>query len=511
MLEIKEGETKGHFRCTRLKEFGGPCEHGPLPDGTCSRPIPRCQPVRSLRTKRGLFTGSIIALTVAGLLMAFYGPYRWTFLSPGDVSAHHVGAAFATNLQMAGIAGDNSCAGCHTAAHSGPARWLHTAFSADPGPLQIRKLARITKGAMTSIDFACFNCHTNYNFHQPNVVRDQSCSACHREHMGSGPMKPPESADCATCHADAAIMETSYEKGKTLRLEVFDYRPRHGRPQFRAARPERGYTQVFNTFMDHPEFQFRAQNLKESNTLRFNHQRHLAADIPLVNGKKLDCAECHRPDAAGTYHLKISFGANCRACHSLQFDPRNPELQLAHGNAAAARAFLRSLPSQYADLAVRNRGLTNQREAEEFVRQQLRQIREQYGSGETLEQQVFFNEKRWGPVGNVGGLGEQGRPLFAGCAYCHEVKPATDAVPAVTTPIIPDRWLVRGRFNHSKHLSVACIKCHDVSHSQDTADILLPAKTSCVQCHSPQGGVVHSCATCHNYHAPDRYGASTTR
>ena len=36
ILETKPGETKGRWRCTRS---GGECESGPLPDGSCGRPI----------------------------------------------------------------------------------------------------------------------------------------------------------------------------------------------------------------------------------------------------------------------------------------------------------------------------------------------------------------------------------------------------------------------------------------------------------------------------------------
>jgi hypothetical protein len=46
VLEMKPGEAKGRWRCTRP---GGACETGPLPDGTCCRPIPRCSPVPTLR------------------------------------------------------------------------------------------------------------------------------------------------------------------------------------------------------------------------------------------------------------------------------------------------------------------------------------------------------------------------------------------------------------------------------------------------------------------------------
>ena len=65
-----------------------------------------------------------------------------------------------------------------------------------------------------------------------------------------------------------------------------------------------------------------------------------SANIPPVKGHKLECADCHKPDAAGVYYLKISYEENCRSCHSLQFDVNNPDLRVPHGNAEHVRAFL---------------------------------------------------------------------------------------------------------------------------------------------------------------------------
>jgi hypothetical protein len=65
-----------------------------------------------------------------------------------------------------------------------------------------------------------------------------------------------------------------------------------------------------------------------------------------------------------------------------------------------------------------------------------------------------------------------------------------------------ERWLAQAKFNHAKHLNIACAQCHDAVHSQDTADILLPAREGCVTCHSPRGGVADTCAECHTYHKP---------
>lgn len=479
-LELREGETKGRFRCTRPKEFGGPCEVGPFPDGSCSRVVPRCQPQRSLRSKRGLFTLAIVALTIGGLLLAFYTPARLHFISPGKISAQHASIR---------------CVDCHRAAENTVPGWSQAAMTADPNPLEFAKLLAPPDKSMTRIDQSCQRCHAHHNFHQPNVVNDFSCSTCHQEHADGGSMPAPKSENCLACHADPDVMEASFEKGKTLSAAIFNYREDRGEIVFKTPRPERGYTQVFHTFSsDHPEFQIHAQKLQDSNTLKFNHRVHLGDSVRTKNGGKLDCAACHKPDASGTLHQKISFENNCRECHSLQFDKRNPEMQLPHGNPEAVRAFLRSLEIQYADLG-RKTGVTEQRALDNFVQAQMKALREEKRTGEALEQQVFYSSAK---------KSVDERALYPGCAYCHEVKPRGDIVPVITQPQIPDRWMVRGEFDHAKHLNVDCARCHDVARSERTEDILLPKKSSCVTCHSPAGGVRNDCATCHGFHSSNR-------
>src|SRR5439155_17528658 len=174
-------------------------------------------------------------------------------------------------------------------------------------------------------------CHKRHSFHQPNVTRDHSCSACHQEHRGPGPMATPTDANCLSCHANAAVLQASYEKAKTLLPEEFDYRPDQGRVLFKAPRPEHGYTNVIRAFAaDHPEFQVFADRLKDPDTLKFNHALHLTSSSiqPLAG-----CQFCHKADAAGVLLLKITYEENCKSCHSLQFDVKNPDLRLPHGNA----------------------------------------------------------------------------------------------------------------------------------------------------------------------------------
>ena len=87
------------------------------------------------------------------------------------------------------------------------------------------------------------------------------------------------------------------------------------------------------------------------------------------------------------------------------------------------------------------------------------------------------------------------RASFAGCAFCHEVKPVANSAPVITKPVLVDRWLPLAKFNHAKHASVKCDDCHHAAQSRETSDVLIPLKANCVVCHSPQGKIVSECIT----------------
>jgi len=296
-------------------------------------------------------------------------------------------------------------------------------------------------------------------------------------------------------------MEAAYKKQFTLPASAFVHPSLSVGAPFKSPRPEQGYTKVFASFAGgHPDFQVHTEHLRDENTLRFNHQRHFAADIPNVQGKKLECIFCHQPDATRAYYEKPSYEANCKICHSLQFDPRNPSLLVPHASPAAVRAFLRSLPAQYADYARREKGILQQQDLDDFVFKQVTALRQAMVSEQSLEAKVFLSTQRWAPGEDTARLGPGSKPVFYGCAFCHEVKDAGDQPPLVTPPLIPDRWFVRGRFNHAKHTSLECRECHDAEGSSKTSDILLPHQALCITCHSPHGGVTFTCTLCHTFH-----------
>ncbi len=501
-LVLRGAEVKGTWKCTRPKDRGGPCETGPLPNGTCCRSIQKCLPVRSLRSRRGLVTRAVVAAVAALLLIGLGSSSRETFINPAPLSRSHSGQEFARRAVEHG--GGKGCVLCHQEVNAGIAGMVGSAVQAAGASLTAATIAGPHPRDFSRIDRSCVACHRSQSFHQANVARDTSCSVCHQEHRGSSGLLPVATEHCASCHGDSHQMVSAALKSRDLPAESFHPKIAPGVTTHPVTRPAKGYTHLIRDFAtDHPEFQALRDPVKDPNPLKFNHRTHLVGDVPPVNGRALDCAYCHQPDAAGAFMQPISFERNCRACHALNFDENHPAMTLPHGDARQVRAYLRSLPTHYGDLALQ-RGLKGQEEIRTFVTQQMDSLRTRTQSGENLARAVFFADARSAEATAIAGLTGPARAKFAGCAYCHEVTPQGEGTPAIAAPQTPDRWMLHARFNHGRHDTVACHTCHAASQSTQTADVIMPSKQTCVQCHSPKGGVSSECSTCHTYHNEPR-------
>jgi hypothetical protein len=412
----------------------------------------------------------LTALFLTGLY-GWWGAQRnndVTFYNPGPISQAHAGFA-------------NNCAACH-----------------DP---RAQRIVRTI--AQSSMDEACLKCHVGHVLHQPDVARGHTCVQCHQEHVTSGPMLATDSVNCTSCHGDAANMRASAALGRSMPADAFHQVPADGRIYFLPKRPVDGYTTVITAFdQGHPAFQIQRDHLIDPDTLNFNHERHFQADVPPTAEGRLTCISCHRPDATGAYLQRISFEKDCESCHSLQFDRRNPDLTIPHGDPEKVSSFLRTLPLQYSQLAAK-RGIQGDAAVADFVQKQLVALRGDFTAGDQLEKEVFFNGLQSGLPLRVGHEKDvTTRSGLTGCAYCHEVKASSAGTPIVTAPVIPDRWYSRSQFDHAKHSTIACASCHAAEHSTKTSDILLPPQSNCLQCHSAKGGIVQTCTTCHTYHEP---------
>jgi len=95
-----------------------------------------------------------------------------------------------------------------------------------------------------------------------------------------------------------------------------------------------------------------------------------------------------------------------------------------------------------------------------------------------------------------------------GCRYCHigNRESGRDSRPPVYEPTnIPASWFPYAKFSHARHSLMQCGACHARAQtSTRTADVLMPLKSKCVECHNNQKGPgTHAradCLECHGYH-----------
>lgn len=498
-LELKAGEVKGHWTCTRPKSGGGKCDNGPLPDGTCCNAIPKCQPRRTLRAIRKRVVVFTVIGTLLILLIGLSRAGRDRFTNPGALSSVHASATFANiHGDQVGTAASN-CAACHEGARQSLDGWHSLAIDAFKHGLTPTDW--IKKGPLqaSAMDKNCLACHEGTQFHQPNMAAEFACQECHREHQGGGFMQEVASESCTACHGSKELMASSAAAGSKLAPHAFPRPDPLLNIQVRN-RPANGYTGVITGFhTDHPEFQQIREGTRDENSLKFNHEVHLkTGKIPRV----LNCSDCHERDTNGEYQKPITYEKHCMECHSLQFDPATPASQdqpgiyLPHGDPYYVRAYLRSLNIQYEEYARSYEGITSRDELTAYVMEKKIGIEKLYESGENLERAVFFADMK-------GELPGGQRVAFSGCATCHEVAAPTsaNATPVIKKVAIPDRWMTLGRFNHDLHQKgLSCVDCHQVMTSALTSDLNLPSIKSCVTCHSPAGGIDNRCVRCHDYH-----------
>ena len=499
-LNVKPGEVKGHWTCTRPRTGGGKCENGPLPDGTCCNAIPKCQPRRSLRSiRKRVVTFTVIASFLILFVCLSLG-IRDNFINPGSLSNVHASATF-VDFHTKSSGDTSQCAACHEGARQDAPSWNYKAFDAFMHGLAPAEL--IKKGPLETslMDKNCLACHAGMDFHQPNMAAQYACSECHKEHQGKGPMLEVKSASCTSCHGSAELMAASQEIGAKINPHAFPSPLSNSDVKVQSrTRPAKGYTEVITAFhTDHPEFRLLRDGVRDESSLKFNHAVHLRTGrIPRV----LNCTDCHERDGTGEYQRPITYEKNCVECHTLQFDPNTPAdknkpgIYLPHGDPYYVRAYLRSLNIQYEEYGRSHEGITRQDELINYVQEKRNGIEELYQTGENLERAVFFADMK----GEIpGGL----RVPFAGCATCHEVSdPKTEnATPVIKNILTPDRWMTLGKFNHDLHQNgLTCLSCHNVMNSELTSDLNLPSIKSCVECHSPKGGIDHRCTACHSYH-----------
>ena len=272
--------------CARPAFLGGPCAEGPLPDGQCCRPIPKCSPVRSLRYSRGITVLVTVAATLAALLLCLGLKHGNRLFSPGELTFAHSSAG-------------NNCAQCHGAMGGAAAGWL----------------AGTTNSAHDNSRL-CLNCHNVGEAPlQPHSLppdRLAPLTAAVKKHSTAAPPAGLALASfipsldhpgdtgiaCATCHKEHRGKEASIQKLSDNQCQNC-------------------HASQFVSFADgHPQFSH--YPFYRRTRIIFDHESHLHghfADPAVAKSAPVSCLDCHETDPRGGAMLVKSFEAVCASCH----------------------------------------------------------------------------------------------------------------------------------------------------------------------------------------------------
>lgn len=313
-------------------------------------------------------------------------------------------------------------------------------------------------------DVACLECHANVGHHvaadlKPAALFEGArCATCHREHKGVKSTHRDDDALCVSCHRD-------------LRAKVRDTKVKD----------------ATDFAHDHPAFQaVRA----EASGLVFPHDKHLdpkGVKSPAKGTVKLDCADCHKPDASRRSFEPVSMARRCQECHSLQFEPAVTRREVPHGKPQDAVAVIEDF---YANLALQGTPDSFQKA---------------FGvPGEGLLRRVGFpsEAQRENSLALAKGKARRvAKDLFETrvCKQCHEVK-GFEIAPVKISP----HRMPHARFDHKAHASSKCTDCHDVAGAKRISDVALPKIAKCRECHGGSkpvtGKITSNCLLCHGFH-----------
>ncbi|RBP47135.1 cytochrome c3 family protein [Arenicella xantha] len=356
-------------------------------------------------------------------------------------------------------------------------------------------------------DDTCLTCHADAQQHidgemHPVVNLDEvRCASCHREHNKPANLVRHDDQLCIGCHEDLSEsgLETALEDVGGFGLEHRE----KGKPAPHPALSVSILTAegVPGSMTWHAERAKLADNPVENSNLSFPHDVHLdAAGVDGPDGNtQLVCNDCHVTDGAGELMRPISMENNCRACHTLVFDPDAPERELPHGDPAQV---VLALEEFYARQFLRNSlgRAPTQEEIQDFV------LRRPGGSVKQRGAQALTMAEPWGKARSVA------EEVFTRttCKTCHEISQTSDADGALSWQVaevkLTEQWMTKSVFNHRSHRSSDCSLCHAAAESEQATDVLMPDMPVCDSCHtgvrSHESKTPTSCIACHEFHRP---------
>ena len=490
-----------------------------------------------LQTTKLFFSTLAFILSLSWLASGidWKNPAGWKSTDGNSLRANH------GPLARVHAAWDNQCEACHVPFEPIDGRGLFASASSPSN---------------RSSDQLCMTCHAGPSHHASVIESEvKACAECHRDHQGrDASLVRLLDNDCTRCHQ---ALDTHIDKDKKKAV---------GNRDFALA------VTGFNV-NDHPPFAPEAvdkvgSKLQDRGRLKFNHARHMMPGIvkklgdtpytidkiPLISQRaryqktdnptdsiQLDCASCHQLDASetstkptgsvaqsrspGRYYRPITFENDCRACHTLTFDPGMKNVEVPHG--VQPDLVIDFLKRTYAAqiLSDQPKLLEVYVPATRLPGKSPIPSRAQKALDDAVTKASAFLF----PVDDPGQT-DQNRN---NCLECHYYgKESLKGIPSSVEPTnVPEIWFRHASFDHTAHRAVSCRDCHAGSYgmsadgkttnpkgSISARDYLIPSIDNCAECHAPtqergwfgtaptslSGGASFDCTECHRYHNGDR-------
>jgi hypothetical protein len=436
--------------------------------------------------KRPLAWGALIVVLLAFLAWPLIETY---VIDTGDHALSRNAIEVAVKDESWPVAGDIAWL---TGAISGPHRFIARNCST----CHERPFVKVQ-------DNVCAECHADVRHHVDPKEHDLPeltmalCQSCHKEHHGVEPITRKDQAFCSSCHGDLQAVAANTKLEDTTSFG-------RNHPEFRPTVVADPVARTFERVrLD------KANWPVEKSNLTFTHKKHLNPQGVLVPGKQerrmMECADCHVTDEGGLGFAPVEMEKNCSECHLLNFEPTVPTRRLPHGD---VEAVVNSLREFYGDLALR--GGATVEEAPAVVRRRP--------GGRSLSEEERLEALAWADKA----ARDAGERVFAKsvCGTCHQVSRTGDGPLdyAVAPVLVVDRWMPKGRFDHSRHNAADCATCHDAADSEKATDVLLPQIATCQACHGGETAaqrVPSTCVSCHafhlDFHEPMRVRAQAAR
>lgn len=490
---------------------------------------------------------SILALVAVAMALA-YGFYVFALGGPSHLSTGPVAAAHASF--------ESDCQKCHL----------------DFTPISGDALRFASSAALDRLEETCQSCHRVDHHFRSNMkpefaAIDQHCSACHTDHQGRDhDMVNVASHQCTQCHNDlnAACASAS---PPTVRANVTAFNLEDHGTFSSLTKGDPGRVKF-----DHAQHMLPGQVDSDAKggftiamldpTLREGYRKTIdgapQTDDSLVT---LTCADCHQyagvpggnqltaekrvgDNEIGRHIAPIVFEKHCAACHAMTTSGQSEEtLPLPHGAPWA------EIETLIASKVVGGQALGPIRMPRDMVRK-TPLVGEGY-EGAFKPTEAFKTEAD--KPADAGTSEENFRTsinestllkaaVAAGreavkqrCIECHDETDITDeSIAALRSgqadPLIPQRWLEKGIYDHAAHRKIDCSYCHKQAYPSadhkpgppnDSEIVMIGGIETCSGCHRKADSSVpdsltsdevvrllggqsnwgsDACIECHRYH-----------